>query len=44
MSKNKCPNCGKYNLDINGLFFTCKDCGFIDDTTFNMIEKEQCDD
>lgn len=32
-----CNKCGSENLDVNGLFYTCKDCGDIDDSTFSMI-------
>ena len=33
----KCPKCGSKNVDVNGIYFHCKDCGEIDDSTFSMI-------
>ena len=34
-----CKVCGSHNLDVNGIFYICKDCGDTDDSTFEMIEK-----
>lgn len=34
-----CLKCGSSNLDVNGIFYTCLDCGDIDDSTFSMITK-----
>jgi hypothetical protein len=35
-----CGRCGSTNLNVNGLFYTCKNCGFIDDSTFEMIMQD----
>ena len=32
-----CPKCNSENVDVNGIFYSCKDCGQIDDSTFSMI-------
>ena len=34
----KCPKCGEYfkNENINGIYVRC-DCGYIEDSTFDMI-------
>lgn len=35
----KCPKCNSElkDADINGLYFVCSSCGFLDDSTFDMI-------
>jgi len=33
----KCPKCESENVDVNGIFYRCLDCGQIDDSTFKMI-------
>ena len=33
----KCPKCESMNVDVNGLFYHCLNCGQIDDSTFGMI-------
>ena len=35
--KCKCGKCKSENLDVNGIFYTCLDCGNVDDSTFTMI-------
>lgn len=37
-NNNYCPVCKSTRLDINGIFYECKDCGFIDDTTYSMLK------
>lgn len=32
-----CKKCRSSNLDVNGIYYVCKDCGNIDDSTFDMI-------
>jgi formate dehydrogenase maturation protein FdhE len=36
----KCPKCKSKNVDVNGIFYRCLNCGHIDDTTFNMLNEE----
>lgn len=33
----KCPKCESENVEVNGLFYVCNDCGQLDDSTFEMI-------
>jgi len=33
----KCPNCGSENVEVNGLYYKCRDCRQLDDSTFSMI-------
>jgi hypothetical protein len=33
----RCHNCQSMNVDVNGIFFKCNDCEFVDDSTFDMI-------
>ena len=33
----KCPKCGSKNVEVNGLYYKCRDCGQLDDSTFGMI-------
>jgi hypothetical protein len=32
-----CPKCKSKNVDVNGIFYHCLECGQIDDSTFSMI-------
>ena len=36
---NRCNKCNSENLVVNGLFYVCKDCGDIDDSTWTMIKE-----
>lgn len=33
----KCPNCESDDLEINGLYYKCRKCGHLDDSTFEML-------
>jgi hypothetical protein len=33
----KCPVCKSENVDVNGIYYHCNNCGQIDDSTFSMI-------
>ena len=35
----QCPTCGK-KMEINGLYCFCKDCDYIDDSTFAQIMED----
>jgi len=40
----KCPKCGSTNVEVNGLYYLCHDCGQLDDSTFSMImEGSHCE-
>lgn len=34
-----CKKCKSSNLEVNGIFYKCLDCGDIDDSDFEMIMK-----
>ena len=36
-SPPKCPKCGAEGIEVNGLYWKCRVCGAIDDSTFDMI-------
>jgi len=40
MSKG-CNKCGSLNLEVNGLFYVCGDCGDVDDSTYGMVTDER---
>ena len=31
------PKCNSENIDVTGIYIHCKDCDFIDDSTFDQI-------
>jgi hypothetical protein len=36
----KCTKCGSYNVEVNGLYWICRDCGELDDSTFEQIMED----
>lgn len=35
--KGNCKKCGSEDLDVNGLYYICNKCKYLDDSTFDMI-------
>lgn len=33
----KCPKCGSTDVEVNGLYYKCNSCGYLDDSTLEMI-------
>jgi hypothetical protein len=33
----RCPKCNSINVNVNGLFYHCLDCGELDDSTWAML-------
>jgi hypothetical protein len=36
----ECPKCKSKNVEVNGLYYQCQDCGDLDDSTFSMITED----
>ena len=37
MKEGKCGKCGSEDLEVNGLYYVCNKCKYLDDSTFSMI-------
>jgi hypothetical protein len=35
-----CPKCQSKDVEVNGLFYKCFNCGHLDDSTFDMFTEE----